>query len=407
MLRLRLAPEPEEIELEDIDDDEEGTICGVHICLPPQSRLQISTPLAPAPSGGSYPNYTVMQNTAFLHTGGAVGTPKNGKYGDPACDRLWSFFMAGGKGLEVAEELKAPGPGNRGTTGGKRGAQPTTILKQAPGLAEFSSKAGTGASSNMTDACSRIRYRAGNFDAKKAAPAQVDTAHKKFYITFEDGETGQLHLTAESLTESWDLNAPELRLAFDETSNDQILFPILMPSSGRAESARLDLSVTMQGFTYTQLVCVKRTEFEQYRERWPVLSFFVLPESATDLGIGASRYWILQLARKICPDEFRFFFMMDDNVQAWKACPLDADDSVFSALPYPLERFQDGRAGRKKDIPLCEVLAHFQAVEFRDELQKFGMIGFDRLGRREVSIINPFARRHVYKVRDNLSQAHP
>ena len=51
--------------------------------------------------------------------------------------------------------------------------------------------------------------------------------------------------------------------------------------------------------------------------------------------------------------------------------------------------------------------AHFQAVEFRDELQKFGMIGFDRLGRREVSIINPFARRHVYKVRDNLSQAHP
>ena len=65
------------------------------------------------------------------------------------------------------------------------------------------------------------------------------------------------------------------------------------------------------------------------------------------------------------------------------------------------------------------MLKYFQEATFRNELRKFGVIGFDRLGRREVgstpidrprgrsaeqrlsraqvAVTNPFARRHVYK----------
>ena len=58
--------------------------------------------------------------------------------------------------------------------------------------------------------------------------------------------------------------------------------------------------------------------------------------------------------------------------------------------------------GKKKDLPLCEILKYFQAEEFRGELYKFGMIGFDRFGRVPQPVLDPYARRHVYKVRKCL-----
>jgi len=372
VLRLRLTPQPEEIQLDDIsDDEEEGDV-----------------------PGGRYPVYARMQAADFQHTGGKSGTPRNGKYGDPAFDKLWDHFISGGKGQDADEEMLA---GGRGTTGGKKKVTTAAVPKQEQaGPTLPSSQVASGGKEKVIDICNQIRYKTGAFDAGKAKAAQAAAAHKEHIIQFQGDVKGKLHLAADSF-DSWELSEAEPRLTIDESDEERVLFPILMPSSGRAVSARLDLSGAMQGRPYVQIVCVKGTEIQEYLEAWPGLCFFELPGSASDLGIGASRYWMLQLARKICPDEFRFFFMMDDNVQAWKACPLEADNSVFEGLPYPLERFRDNRTGQKKDVPLCEVLAHFQADEFRDELLKFGMIGFDRLGRREVAIVNPFARRHVYK----------
>lgn len=346
-----------------------------------------------------------MQSVDFKHTGGEFGTPRNGKYGDPSFDPLWKHFTEGGKGSDAEKEMLA---GGRGTTGGKVKSQGSAAPKREhAGFAAANRKA---PSSEGTETCNQIRYRAGNYDAGKARSVQAAPEYRRVSVKFEDGEEGCLYLTEtkESL-EHWDFREDGPRLNFSDKSNEdgpdferRVHFPILMPSSGRAKTARLDLRNAMQGHRYVQLICVKSTELDDYMEAWPGLCFFKLPESASELGIGASRHWIVELARKICPDEFRFFFMMDDNVQAWKACPLNSveggPNSVFSALQqYPLERFQNGSAGQKRDIPLCEVLVHYQADEFRDELLKFGMIGFDRLGRREVEIVHPFARRHVYK----------
>ena len=72
---------------------------------------------------------------------------------------------------------------------------------------------------------------------------------------------------------------------------------------------------------------------------------------------------------------------------------------VFNRWPYPFEINKAGKEGKKKDLPLCEVLKYFQAEEFRSELYKFGLIGFDRFGRVPQDVNYPYARRHVYKVR--------
>ena len=53
----------------------------------------------------------------------------------------------------------------------------------------------------------------------------------------------------------------------------------------------------LPGKKYVQIVVVKQEELHHYKKSHPKLSFFALPESASALGVGASRHWILQLAR--------------------------------------------------------------------------------------------------------------
>eukprot|EP00656_Telonema_subtile_P013279 TRINITY_DN16737_c0_g1_i1.p1 TRINITY_DN16737_c0_g1~~TRINITY_DN16737_c0_g1_i1.p1 ORF type:complete len:348 (-),score=69.09 TRINITY_DN16737_c0_g1_i1:258-1301(-) len=176
-----------------------------------------------------------------------------------------------------------------------------------------------------------------------------------------------------------------------------------MPSSGRPDTARLDLTEPMQQATrtedwcYVQIVFVKDKEYEQYRQHWPQLNFFALPPQADELGIGAARFAMLALGRLICPDEFRIVMTMDDNVQAWKAVSMGPSDDTFANLGFPLEEFKDQRKGPKKDVPLGAVLRYFQEPDFREQLCKFGVLGFDRFGRREKPLAHPYARRHVYK----------
>ena len=75
---------------------------------------------------------------------------------------------------------------------------------------------------------------------------------------------------------------------------------------------------------------------------------------------------------------------------------------VFERLEYPHEVFKSGpnagKPGFKKDLPLREVLRYFQEEDFREELFKIGVIGFDRFGRFAVPVNYPYARRHVSKV---------
>lgn len=86
-----------------------------------------------------------------------------------------------------------------------------------------------------------------------------------------------------------------------------------------------------------------------------------------------------------------------------RVCALAA---VFASWDFPFEVSKSGNVGRKKDLPLATVLRYFQAQEFRAELQKFGVIGFDRFGRFAQPVTKPYARRHVYKVRPNAYFTH-
>eukprot|EP00966_Prymnesium_polylepis_P149281 3448741-Prymnesium_polylepis.1 len=95
-----------------------------------------------------------MQRTHFQHTGGTCGTPKNGKYGDPAFDKLWDHFMSGGKGQDADEEMLA---GGRGTTGGKKKVTTAAVPKQEQaGPTLPSTQAASGGEDKVIDVCNQI-----------------------------------------------------------------------------------------------------------------------------------------------------------------------------------------------------------------------------------------------------------
>ncbi len=202
-----------------------------------------------------------------------------------------------------------------------------------------------------------------------------------------------------------DWTPERLSMPEDLAEENWITFPIFTPSRKRPTTALLDLKTAMQDRPYIQIVFVIKEELKQYQQKWPEITFFQLPDTAEDKGIGFVRHWMVLVAQKICPESFRFFFMMDDNVESWKAVPMASQgkqDVDFDALPFHLETHRNGKTGRRKDVPLSSVLSHYQSPGFRDELRKFGLIGFDRLGSRHYSsrhepLRKAHARRHVYK----------
>ena len=105
----------------------------------------------------------------------------------------------------------------------------------------------------------------------------------------------------------------------DIDTADSVMFPIFMPSCGRAATALLDLSRAIPMLRYNQIVVVKHKEADAYRRGRPHLMFLVLPPSADDLGVGASRYWIMECAKHLLRGHSRpFVFVMDDNVLFWR-----------------------------------------------------------------------------------------
>jgi len=370
-------------------------------------------------TGGEYPEYNALQESKFLHT---KDSPCNGKYGDPAFDKLWEFFVVkGGMGKDAPPDLIQ---GLRGSTAGKRSAgsasSSTSAVAEPADSASGASEAdallaaragaaaalGSADSPNGASEPNYLRYITCDYSARGACAADVEVSRTcrlsdmSLYLSDDDGRMKQcrLSLTQRSWDSDWIETPSGPRLKIEQLdSKDRVLFPILTPSSGRAKTALLDLRAAMQGARYVQIVCVKHEEFESYIEHFPKHNFFVLPQEADTFGVGAARFWTLQLARAICPVEFRFCFVMDDNVRAWKAVRMGDDDAFFSNLPFPFEHFANGKVGSKKDVPLKAVLKHFQARGFRNELHKFGMLGFDRLGRWDKSKCNHYARRHVYK----------
>ena len=181
-----------------------------------------------------------------------------------------------------------------------------------------------------------------------------------------------------------------------------IRFPIFMPSTGCAEHGLLDLSDAMvcrgrldgtvecgKMVEYVQITVVKSNELDVYQKNLnqPHIMIFELPESANDLGIGALRFHLKNLAQKICPESFQFCFMLDDSVQYWRGITLPDDPTpLFGDLP--------SCSAQLCDISLADVLLHFQQGAFTD-LCKFAMIGFQQLSQYSTSK-GAYARKHIY-----------
>jgi hypothetical protein len=110
-----------------------------------------------------------------------------------------------------------------------------------------------------------------------------------------------------------------LTLTADIDPADSISFPIFMPSCGRDNIALIDLSQAIPERRYNQIVVVKAKEADEYRRGRPDFTFLVLPPSADDLGIGASRYWILEFAKQTLRDHPQpNIFVADDNISFWR-----------------------------------------------------------------------------------------
>jgi hypothetical protein len=166
-----------------------------------------------------------------------------------------------------------------------------------------------------------------------------DAAKRNSAVASCDEEELQLWVPKKRVADWWDKSQPKtprLKLKTGIDSSNSILFPIFMPSTGRAATGLLDLSKTIPVRRYNQIVVVKAKEADAYRRGRPDFTFLVLPPSADDLGVGAGRYWILEFAKQALRcHPHPFIFVVDDNVDFWKGetrsyCPLVCPRSLGS-----------------------------------------------------------------------------
>ena len=130
-----------------------------------------------------------------------------------------------------------------------------------------------------------------------------------------------------------------------------------------------------------------------YRQHWPGLTMLVLPTSADDLGIGASRYWIQLFAEQVCEPNFQFCFVLDDSVQYWKGAIPRTDPNVHPMWTVPAVRNKTEYV----DTFLEEILWHFQNPKFVEtDLTKIAVLGFKRLNYTQQHLVHVYKRTHVY-----------
>ena len=348
---------------------------------------------------GAFPKYDQILQQSFRHP-----PQKSLVYGDPGDQNTWNAYVHLGERAPAAKRTIAP-------------LQPTRPASSTHNGLVCSPEEVSGESQK---GCTKRFLAYGPSAAETNLDARSD-ARESFKVDLGDDvaeNVGELLVPPESLTRDWEQtpgSSPLLRLRFyppETYSDDRMCMPIFTPSKGRAQTALLDLSRTMidpdwmRAKHYSQIVCVKRSELEGvdgYRTCWPKLTLFVLPEWAEEKGVGAVRFCIKRLATLMCPKEFPFAVILDDNVWFWEGLTLCNDpEPQFGDVPSP-------NAVHSCEVSLWQVLRLFQQTEHRAELDKFSMLGFRRRNPTfEANIKAPYARAHVYKcVIVNLAKLSP
>ena len=233
-----------------------------------------------------HPSFNDLAKDDWYLTGQrwGVGPPHPTKYGDPADRELYDWYVEEGHCLPP---LNVDNLG-RGTSKMHRSIPIDQRLKGAPRSCEEELPE---VPAEMT-----ARFLAG--PSVCCGQNSIEQA-EVFEVVFNGGATGKLHLPS-SVEQMWDLSDPQnVKLIRIDEMERAVSFPIFVPSCGRPTEALLNIEFMLEGKAYAQIVVVKPNELVMYRQAFPNLAFFALPEEADKLGIGCARHYIKQLACKI------------------------------------------------------------------------------------------------------------
>jgi hypothetical protein len=245
-----------------------------------------------------------------------------GKYGDPnsKVPALWKFY--------VEEKNNYPHPNAERPGKGKAADKTNRSSKE-----DASTNSGGGSSSGQpgtsvqrTSSIKPTRTTLAKFVStnKPDTPGTEEARTEEYTFVLDKDE--RLTLSVPESQQGWwrkiddagSLTTPQIQPRLEDALKT-IRFPIFIPSSRRADSALLNIAASFpNGERYNQIVTVKQKEFKAYRKSWPGLTFLILPESASEKGNGASRYWMQRFAEEACETDFKFCFVLDDTVQYWK-----------------------------------------------------------------------------------------
>ena len=114
-------------------------------------------------------------------------------------------------------------------------------------------------------------------------------------------------------------------------AHKQMFPPIIIPSSGRPDSARLDLSNTMENQRHVLIVVLRPEDEDEYKKnlrRYPLISYFVM-RNDEHKTVGTARHICQRLGQDITSNthykDKRYVFIMDDNVIHWDGVTLIND----------------------------------------------------------------------------------
>jgi hypothetical protein len=247
-----------------------------------------------------------------------------GKYGAPNEAKVWEHFVINCNKGRLPDETTA---GPNAATGTKSQALPKKLTE-----AELVKHKQT------VNNC-KSRYYAFGATNRLVHP-NPNTNRKRRELKFQlqningDNESCNISLLDNALNrEMWnfaDDREPSTLKRVLQTSDEYAPFPILMPTCGRPHKAKLDLSAMMKNKKHVHIVCLKRSQLKDYSDAWLDHTFFILPDTAEDLGIGAARWWISKLAKTICKDLLcRLIYMGDDSVYGFGGLTLPGDPCTF------------------------------------------------------------------------------
>ena len=168
--------------------------------------------------------------------------------------------------------------------------------------------------------------------------------------------------------------------------------PILMPSSGRATSALLNLTDALEGTDdYVQVVIIRHEEMESYLNvccNHQNLDILVMDEGELRT-IGTARFFAKKLGEEITELTSKFLFILDDNILSWTGVTLIND-------PCPLfDKESHYRYAQQTDISLLNLLTHLKMDEYK-HVNAFSIIGFSLSKRNVKSRVSAFSRKHVF-----------